>query len=138
MKNYPAIDIHKFEQITLNTNINGKIFIKGNPEFKTSVQFGKLFKSVGGYKKKHFGKIYTTMKTGNWVVTTTDIIKQNKQSEMKEEEEKDITKVDCNVEVEEKTDNKDAEIYNLGTRFYFWNSMKKHPHYIKRKYLNLK
>eukprot|EP01084_Bolivina_argentea_P151813 264939_1 len=32
----------------------------------------------------------------------------------------------------------ELEVYDLGTRFYYWKSMKQHPHFIAAKYSNLK
>eukprot|EP01083_Nonionella_stella_P200706 734775_1 len=57
-KYYPAIDLPAFVEAAMSANINGSIFIKGNAEHKSSLQFAKIFKSVKGYKKKKLTDLY--------------------------------------------------------------------------------
>eukprot|EP01084_Bolivina_argentea_P251525 421871_1 len=121
-ESYADIDAQQVVQIAARANINGKLFIKGNPEFKNSTKFGKMFKDINGYNKKHFAQIYTKIHTNSWLN-----ISALKINVIEHKENLQIVAI--------KNDN---NLYELGTRFYFWNCKNDHQNYIKRKYLNLK
>eukprot|EP01084_Bolivina_argentea_P175773 304324_1 len=55
---YQSIDCDEVAKIAANVNLTGKIFIKASPEFKNSIKFGHVFKSMNNWNKKHWSKIY--------------------------------------------------------------------------------
>eukprot|EP01083_Nonionella_stella_P200708 734779_1 len=57
-KYYPHIDPMAFVETAMNADINGGTFIQGTPEYKKSLQFAKIFKSIKGYKKKDLTNLY--------------------------------------------------------------------------------
>eukprot|EP01084_Bolivina_argentea_P076539 138725_1 len=50
---YPLINIEQFREIATKFSINGKIFVKGQPQFRNSIKFAKIFAKINGYNKKH-------------------------------------------------------------------------------------
>eukprot|EP01084_Bolivina_argentea_P124077 219891_1 len=55
------INTQEIAQIVTDQNLNINIFRKGKKEFKNSVKFAKLFKSMKGWNKKQFADIYVKM-----------------------------------------------------------------------------
>eukprot|EP01083_Nonionella_stella_P035343 96478_1 len=58
---YPNIDCDAIATISHNEKLTGKLFIKGDPQFKNSLKFGKMFKSIDNWNKKQWANIYITM-----------------------------------------------------------------------------
>eukprot|EP01084_Bolivina_argentea_P077005 139602_1 len=65
----PNVDEDQVRKIAQNANLNSKIFIKGTNDFKNSLQFAKIFKSINMWEKKKWTKIYITM--NKWKTTKT-------------------------------------------------------------------
>eukprot|EP01084_Bolivina_argentea_P265870 450800_1 len=133
---YPDIDVSEFAKCALNNHINGKMFISTNTCFKNSVQFAKLFKAIKGYKKKHLTQIFVKIKKWN-----PDPIKA-KVTNTHSNEKYDVKhKQDCENkqnEIKPKDYIEEDDIYKIGTKYFYWDSMKHHPHYIHAKYFNFK
>eukprot|EP01084_Bolivina_argentea_P060246 110076_1 len=128
-----GFDIDDFQQIAMNNHINGKIFIKGSPLFKTSANFAKVFQSMKGYNRKSIATIYVKM--NRWKFQSIQVELKNNHAELHQLEPKEINNAD-----DDKTDDHDNEtsIYDIGTRFYFWDSVKHYKHYIQAKHYSLK
>eukprot|EP01084_Bolivina_argentea_P276940 472647_1 len=58
---YPDISIDRVEQISINKNLNGNIFIKQTKEFTNCIKFAKLFTSINKWNKKQWTNIYRTI-----------------------------------------------------------------------------
>eukprot|EP01084_Bolivina_argentea_P302960 523010_1 len=131
---YPQINIQQFKSILIKSNINGEIFIKGHSNFRNKLKFAKLFISINGYNKKNICDIYTKIQNGKWLFEKSKTETNDIDSTMNinEEEKKDAT------ECKNDNNNQNIEIYDVGTRFYFWNCFIQHKHYIKANYSNLK
>eukprot|EP01084_Bolivina_argentea_P000968 1779_1 len=123
---YNDINVTEFQQIAKTKNLDGKIFVKGTNSFKNSTQFANIFKSITGYNKKLLAKIYTTIHKWKHIEIQSNKAEFNVES-----------KYDTNVD-EITNDNTETEIYEIGTRFYYWDSVKNYKHYIKSKYQCLK
>eukprot|EP01084_Bolivina_argentea_P058589 106986_1 len=125
------IDINEFTEKAQQHNVNGKMFIKGEPTFKNSLKFAKIFCKITGYDKKKFKQIYDVIKKWNptnHLATTQSHVQQIKISNNAKLEEK---KVEDNSFPEEKKmerDESNTDVYEFGTRFYYWNCMKDHKH----------
>eukprot|EP01084_Bolivina_argentea_P211036 359043_1 len=52
---YPELNSKPIEEIVRNEKLSVNVLIKGTNEFKNSVKFGKLFKSITTVKKKTMG-----------------------------------------------------------------------------------
>eukprot|EP01084_Bolivina_argentea_P264922 448923_1 len=146
------IDIEQFKTIARESNINGKIFVKQHPQFKNSVKFANMFKKINGYNKKHLSAIYVKIRKGNWFFSAVKSLPEHNKNtininthphdahvtgiheETKKNDETDVENTESKID----NNHKNIEIYNLGTRFYFWDCMKQHKHYIKQKHANLK
>eukprot|EP01083_Nonionella_stella_P200713 734786_1 len=137
----PGIDIFEFGATAMNANITGHTFIKGTPQYKNSLRFAKIFKSVKGYKKKDFTNIYTKINS-RWdhIEVVTDLAEH---VEMKCDDAHDT---EMQMEHDESKDNLNPttqpnerrDIYEIGTQFYYWQSHRHHPRYIHPKYSDLK
>eukprot|EP01084_Bolivina_argentea_P265872 450803_1 len=126
---YPDIDVNEFAKCALNNHINGKMFSKTSSCFRNSIQFSKLFKSIKGYKKKYLTQIFVKIKKwepDSLKVKINKIIEPTEQCEIKENKMKPTDNVE------------EDDIYSIGTRFFYWNSVQHHPHYIQSKYFNFK
>eukprot|EP01084_Bolivina_argentea_P239239 402141_1 len=129
-KSYPQINIEQFQKITTKFQINGKMFVKG-PQFKSSVKFAKVFEGIEGYKKKHLAQTYKQIKK-HWFSLKFKSLADGSESKNENIHEETKTKDTTNH------NNENTLVYNLGIRFYFWEPMKQHKHYIEAKYVNLK
>eukprot|EP01084_Bolivina_argentea_P034776 64413_1 len=141
----PNIKINEFANIAKQENITGKMFVKGHIQFKNSVQFAKLFKSLTGCKKKHLTQVYARI--NKWVHFKLSVAKVISKTAEITPERKECSNTSVNSEEKKYSNivtsnsdykNEDINFYQLGTRFYFWKQMKEHKHYINRKYSNLK
>eukprot|EP01084_Bolivina_argentea_P299303 515905_1 len=131
---YPAMQIDQFVQIAMNEHITGKIFIKDSSTFKNSSAFARLFNSIDGYKKKQLTKIYSTIKKWTPIKLGTTI--EQKNIEIKEQKS---NVAEYSVPEEKEMDCiEKSKLYEIGTRWYFWDSMKTHPQYVKQEYTNFK
>eukprot|EP01084_Bolivina_argentea_P077118 139817_1 len=140
------INQDEFKQQSISTNISGTIFMKGTSTYKNSLKFAKIFKSVIGFKKKEVANIYNLIKEWN----CADALSSPKQTQHNENTDnctpkKQIHKNDTDIEhmyvqADEKQSQKEEEtrVYEFGTRFYFWDCMISHKHYIKKQHANLK
>eukprot|EP01084_Bolivina_argentea_P306560 529756_1 len=61
LKFIPDVNCEEIAKIAAETNLTGKIFVKGGAEFKNSKQFATIFKSMNNWKKKPWSKIYVTI-----------------------------------------------------------------------------
>eukprot|EP01084_Bolivina_argentea_P122447 216988_1 len=77
LKSDPQTDYQQIESISVQNNLNGKLFIKGHPEFMNSIKFGKTFKTMDNWKKKFWSKIYSII---NRQITSTVNGQQNKKA----------------------------------------------------------
>eukprot|EP01084_Bolivina_argentea_P294601 506946_1 len=59
---FKPINLDKVAEIVREKRLNGKIFIKGQPEFLNSIKFAKLFESIENYIKKKFVHLYLMFK----------------------------------------------------------------------------
>eukprot|EP01084_Bolivina_argentea_P123230 218384_1 len=133
---HPQIDVDEFVQIATKSkyNIDGQIFSKNSVTFMKSTQFAKLFSSMKNYKKKDFGQIY--VKINKWISMKPKPI----LTEMKSEEEENKKWVEDEKKSGDNNDKilKQSDIYDLGTRYYYWKLYRQHKHYIQSKHANLK
>eukprot|EP01084_Bolivina_argentea_P188456 324429_1 len=82
------INMDEFIQKLIQSNISGKMFNKGHHEFKNSLKFAKLFKSINGYKKNEFRNIYVDARDGKWIKTKQNENKSTPTFVDNEKEEK--------------------------------------------------
>eukprot|EP01083_Nonionella_stella_P081633 224991_1 len=113
-KSFPQISLVQFRECLERANLDGRLFMKGTPQFMNSLAFGKIFESVEGGKKKHFAKIYSMIST-RWNIKTrsakVELIEYHKER---------------------------SDVYEIGVKFFYWESVQHHPHYVKAHYCNLK
>eukprot|EP01084_Bolivina_argentea_P127288 225131_1 len=127
---YNHINVDEFQKIALDKHVDGRIFVKGSDSFKNSTGFVKLFTSIAGYNKKTLAQIYT--KINKWKPIKIQFMKAKLSFENKNNSNEN------NDENKTEKDQQQIGVYEIGTRFYFWNSLKSHKHYIQPKYQSLK
>eukprot|EP01084_Bolivina_argentea_P056856 103978_1 len=67
----PDINCSKISEIATSMHLTGNVFTKGSNEFKNSVHFGKIFKTMNGWDKKKWSKIYAFIKKRKPIKGTT-------------------------------------------------------------------
>eukprot|EP01083_Nonionella_stella_P077623 212056_1 len=131
---YPDIDVALFHAIATTANINGKMFIQGTPEYKNSLKFAKIFKSIKD-KKKDFTNLYGKIKS-NWDRMELAMEKaEMNDDDAKIEIQHDESKHNRNPPTDQ---SEPQDVYEIGTQFYYWDSHRHHKRYIRAKYSHLK
>eukprot|EP01083_Nonionella_stella_P269760 912998_1 len=126
---YPFIDITQFRAIASSANINGNTFIKGTQEYKNSIRFAKLFKSIKGYKKKVFTDLYVYVKIkSEW--DRDDGLEVEKIEMKHAETEIDIDHDESKHNPHPIQANERQDVYEIGIQFYYWHSLRHHKRYI--------
>eukprot|EP01083_Nonionella_stella_P233991 823889_1 len=136
---YPDIDRKEFAETVMNAGINGHTFIQGTPQYKKSLQFAKIFKSIKGYKKKDFTNMYVKINS-SWdaiEVTEPDNVEINDHNTEIVIEHTE-SKHNPNPPTQHNEANERHDIYEIGTQFYYWHSLRDHKHYIHPRYSDLK
>ena len=117
------IDGDALKQEVLTNDIDGRMFDKTDRyHFENMVRFSKRFKSVPNCKPQHLRQLYTTLKKWQYV----------------EPREQTVPKQDENAEFVFFEPAEPPEVYEIGRRFYFWESHRKHPDFVSPKYENMK
>eukprot|EP01084_Bolivina_argentea_P195719 335680_1 len=60
-KYIPDVICDEIAKIAADAKLNGNVFVKGTTEFKNSINFAKMFKSITNWDKKQWTKIYKIM-----------------------------------------------------------------------------
>eukprot|EP01083_Nonionella_stella_P069472 185203_1 len=136
VKYYPHIDVAEFDAIATSANITGNTFIKGTADYKKSLQFAKMFKSIKGYKKKDLTNIYVKINSA-WDDCDRPVRWQYEDTDIKMSYDEHKQDIQPTIVSAEPTKNRE-DIYEIGTQFYYWNSHKRHKHYIQATYSCLK
>eukprot|EP01083_Nonionella_stella_P029997 82365_1 len=107
------LDCGAWRQIAAKAQISERMFVKGETEYKSGTQFAKLFGETAGYNKKHFQNIYGVIRNlyKEWTISIEPVPSQHEEP---------------------------SDIYEIGTRFYYWDSMRHDTHYIAAHYRHLK
>eukprot|EP01083_Nonionella_stella_P010152 29012_1 len=105
----PNMDTEAILETAQNNALSGRIFMKGQSQFRNSVQFAKLFESLQGWNRKLFCRIYMNIK--QWKMQeypTKELAVQSSESEQ------DDTKTNSNVEyLLGNGENDDESVLNL-------------------------
>ena len=121
-----------YQEVTTN-DIDGRMFDKTDREhYQNMGKFSKLFKSAPNCKAQHLRQLYTALKRWQYVEYKMQKVKQQ------EEEHAQDTKEDENDEVIFFEPDQPLDVYEIGRRFYFWDSHRKHPDFVAPKYENMK
>ena len=134
------IDIDVLNEVITKSGIDGRIYDKNNAESYQSVGvFAQKFKSSPNIKGQHIRRLYNVIRKWNYIKSKKQKTVQQ-QNEMKEEVAE--AKEDDNAD-EEKVNVSDdllqtPTVYEIGKQFYFWDSLKGHPRFVKGKYGNMK
>ena len=115
------IDDNALKQELFRHSIDGRLFDKRDSEhFQKMGHFAKRFKSAPNCKRQHLGQLYRALR--NWRYIEYKVQKEIPVEDVKEDEKED----------------QPPDVYEIGRRFYFWDSHRKHPDFIKPKYENIK
>eukprot|EP01084_Bolivina_argentea_P288419 495022_1 len=135
MRLIPHINIELFTTIITDKNlhINGRMLIKGTDGFIKSTQFAQLFKQMPCFKKKQFAQIYVQINRWKPIETKVKAKIEEKKNDIEHDTKQEI---DENDEIE--IDNKQKEVYDLGTSYFYWDSHRYHANYIEANHDSLK
>ena len=127
------IDGDALKQEVMTNLDDGRIFDKTDREhFQNMVKFSKRFNSVSNCKAQHLRQLYTALRKWQYVESKVQTVQ--KQEAVPVEDAKE----DENVEVIFFEPDQPPDVYEIGRRFYFWDSHRKHPDFVSPKYENMK
>eukprot|EP01084_Bolivina_argentea_P258593 436020_1 len=86
---FELIDCDEVADIARNTNLTGDIFNKASSAFKNSIKFAQVFKSINGWNKKQWQKIY--QKINRWQITISEKTHASQKTEADTGKEKTKT-----------------------------------------------
>ena len=120
----------------VNTNqLDGRMFDKTAPNsYENNGTFSKWFKGVPDCKVHYVRQTYTALRKWKYVEQKPEIaVKQEEDAEDGKEDEKEP--VDDN---QNDGGSNEPDVYEIGKRFYFWDSHRKHTNFVAPKYKNIK
>ena len=133
------ISIDTLREVLSSNGIDGRIYDKTNEDTHQSVNdFAQKFKSYSNCNGQNVRRMYNVLRKWKY-------IKMKKKAVEKMEERMEETKDDGKEDEKEDTDEskrfasqQSREVYQIGQKWYFWNSLKRHPNFIKSKYGDVK
>lgn len=154
-----AIDLDDFTEIVTARKLDGKMFDKEHRDtFLNMNQFAKLFKSTKKYKAQPFRVLYRKLRDWKYIETkapestkkkvvtravvesgtlSTRLLSKDSRAVLRpqsaDENVADNSQIPMPLEPE-----KPPDVYEIGRRFYFWDSHRKHPHFVMAKHENMK
>ena len=127
------IDGDALKQEVTGNEIDGRMFDKTDRDhFENMVKFSKRFKSTPKCKAQHLRRLNTALRKWRYV----DAVSNSVENEA--EEPVDDAKEAENAGVALLGAAAPPEVYEIGRRFYFWDSHRKHPDFVSPKYENMK
>ena len=133
------IDIDPLNEVMTSNGIDGRIYDKTNPETYQNVNvFAQKFKSIPNGNGQHIRRMYNVVRKWKFIKSKKEkVVKKQKETvdDGKEDEKEPVVDDNDAVLIES---NQRPEIYEIGKQFYFWDSLKGHPNYVKAKYGNMK
>ena len=129
------IDMDVLIDVVTTNDIDGRMFDKTvRDSYQNNGTFSKRFKGAADCKVQHVRQLYTALRKWKYVLQKpVDEAKQDENEEDGKDDEKEL--VDDGQH--DGTSN-EPDIYEIGKRFYFWDSHRKHPKYVAAKYNNMK
>ena len=129
------IDFDALVDVVTTNGLDGRLFDKtANDSYENNGTFSKRFKGVADCKVQHVRQLYGALKKWKYVEPKKVIpLKQDEEAQDGKEDEKEPVDGD---DVNHGSDQ--MGIYEIGKRFYFWDSHRKHPDYVAAKYSNIK
>ena len=129
------ININVLTDVVTTNGIDGRLFDKTAKDlYQNNGTFSKRFKGVADCKVQHVRQLYGALKKWKYVEPKKVIpLKQDEEAQDGKEDEKEPVDGD---DVNHGSDQ--MGIYEIGKRFYFWDSHRKHPDYVAAKYSNIK
>ena len=127
------IDGDALKQEIMTNDIDGRMFDKTDQKhYQNMVKFSKRFKSVSNCKAQHLRQLYTALRKWRYVEPKVQTA-QGQEEEQVDDSKEDENENDTFLEAGQPPD-----VYEIGRRFYFWNSHRKHPDFVAPKYDNIK
>ena len=128
------INSDALKQEVMTNDIDGRMFDKTDQKhYQNMVKFSKRFKSAPNCKAQHLRQLYTALKRWRYVEPKVQTV-QKQEEEQVEIEAND----DENEEIPLFEPDQPPDVYEIGRRFYFWDSHRKHPDFVPPKYGNMK
>ena len=134
------IDIDALNEVLTSNGIDGRIYDKTNPETCQSVNdFAQKFKPIQNCKEQHVRRMYNMVRKWKYIKSKQEkaIKKQLETVDDGKEDEKEsgAKNIDKNIDIEQEHS---PTVYEIGKQFYFWESLKEHPDFVRAKRENMK
>ena len=130
------IDGDALKQEVTTNDIDGRMFDKKDSEhFENMGKFAKRFKSVSNCKAQHLRQLYIALRKWQYVEPKEPTVLKQKEEPVEDTKEEEEEKKEDTVHIEH---DHPPDIYEIGKRFYFWDSHRKHPDFVAPKYENIK
>jgi len=127
------IDVEEMAAIITQRRICGDIFREGHASYIKNMKMWRqkrFFSTMTNFKEKKlqgkFAIIWRTIKNWKPVRSKKEAQEQKEQQEQKVQMEQ----MEQDVKEQEQQQAMDNDVYDLGTRFYYWERMKAHKHYV--------
>ena len=153
-----VIGYDALKEVVTTEGIDGRMFDKTDKEhYRNMGSFSKLFKPHSDCKAQHVRQLYRLMMKWKYIEPKEKTTGPHDDAKQPEKEpvashsvvqsedivvndESDSEHVDqVQQEVVGMVDpDKPQDVYEIGRRFYFWDSHQKHPDYVASKYKNMK
>ena len=134
------IDGDALKEVLTDNHMDGRIYDKSNQETHHSVNaFAQKFKSIPNCYGQHIRRMYNVIRKWKYIKSKKEkaLKKQEEAVDDGKEDEKEPTNHDDEVRDQNQMNQRHA-VYEIGKQFYFWDSLKRHPHYVKAKHENMK
>ena len=133
------IDINALIDVVTTNGVDGRMFDKTVSDcYQNNGTFSKRFKGVANCKVQHVRQLYRALNKWKYVEPKEEVsvvVAHDEDEVDGKEDEKEP--VDGGQSQNDGGSN-EPDIYEIGKRFYFWNSHRKHPDYVAAKYKNMK
>ena len=130
------IDADALEEVAVSDETDGRMFDKTDPEtYRNMGAFVKRFQGMADFKGQHLRLLYRLIRSWKYI----ECAPKESATPKPEEEEKEV--VDHGQDDEgghALSAEQRPDVYEIGKRFYFWNSHRKHPDFVPSRFGNMK
>jgi len=134
-----SISSSALKEVVAADGIDGRMFDKTNQEtYRNMNAFSKRFQGIPECHGQHLRVLYRLIRKWKYIecapkeAANTSATIKPEEKEMAKSDDEDVAS-----ETETATEQR-PEVYEIGKRFYFWSSHRKHPQFVAAKYSNLK
>ena len=130
------IDIDILIDVVTTNGIDGRMFDKTELDsYENCGNFAKRFKGLNDCKLQHVRQLYTALRKWKFVEQKEVVVTVENVQDAEDGKDDEKEPVDGDAVV---IGSNETDVYEIGKRFYFWDSHRKHPDFVAAKYSNMK